>query len=85
MKDLGPKLWSMLHRGSAQFPFTFNHSIPCGDCRRRWQKIVAVNPPVYGDGWFAWTVMVHNLVNAEIGKPQMSLADAAALWGRPTA
>jgi hypothetical protein len=32
------------------------------------------------DDLFAWTVMLHNIVNAELGKPQMPLETARELY-----
>ena len=30
--------------------------------------------------YFEWTVAQHNLVNARLGKPQLSVADAHRIW-----
>lgn len=39
-------------------------------------------PPRYDspEEWFAWTVEFHNLVNRKLGKPEMTLEHALALW-----
>lgn len=91
---VGPKLWTELHRHALSLPGApiektlrlwlddFARRLPCGDCRSHWKKMVKATPPDLSGAaaFFAWTVARHNEVNARLGKPAMSVADALALW-----
>lgn len=51
--------------------------VPCGECRRHGQRIIADNPmpeTATPDEQYAWTVDRHNDVNRLLGKPEWSLA-----------
>ncbi len=51
------------------------------DCASKYAKIEEANPPRFDDS-FAWTVEVHNSVNADIVPPKriVSLAEALSIW-----
>lgn len=53
----------------------------CATCKTKFEKILLVIPPVFGDGWEYFTFAVHNIVNADIGKPVVSWPDACEFWG----
>ncbi len=78
--------WGILHRYALQHPRpdpawldAFALRLPCTGCREHWQATVQRTPP--GDAFFAWTVMVHNEVNARLGKPLLTIEAALARWG----
>ena len=88
------ELWKELHTNAignnksndAIFLANFGRKIPryttgCS-CREFWNNWVRQNPPIYtpSSAYFDWTVKVHNAVNAKLGKPQMSIEDAIAIW-----
>ena len=88
------QLWKELHTNAignnrsndAIFLSNFGRKIPryttgCS-CREFWNNWVRQNPPIYtpAGAYFAWTVKAHNAVNAKLGKPQMSVEDAIAIW-----
>ena len=75
----GRELWAELHDrpdADAAYIADFIRRIPCGECRGHWLQILAEHPPRFGDEWFDWTVQVHNAVNAHLGKPQTTPAEA---------
>lgn len=43
-------------------------SIGCG-CLQWLRDYLKDNPPVYGEGWYEWTVRLHDAVNTKLGKP----------------
>lgn len=81
----GRALWTELHQ-SLGVDLTWLNGwlirLPCGDCRTEAEKFIADLPPDFGDGWFAWGVAFHNSVNGKLGKPRLTLEDAAAIWGK---
>ncbi|MGA2229477.1 MAG: ERV1/ALR-related protein [Tepidisphaeraceae bacterium] len=86
----GAELWGELHRWALSCDPThasnwlgqFALRIPCGDCRRHWLDLVREIPPFFStaDEAFAWTVTLHNRINAQLGKPALLLADARQRW-----
>ena len=79
----GPWLWSTVHAAESpneELIDGVTRALPCGECRGHWLLLLAATPPDFGEGWFAWTVRAHNLVNERLGKPPMSLASARARW-----
>lgn len=63
-----------------QFFTLIGSVIPCSRCRRHYMEHLATEP-VSGylksqEDLFAWTVLIHNLVNVELGKPLVSVPDA---------
>lgn len=84
----GPKLWRELHLRAltvaqgvddSAWLGMFIGSLPCPDCRVHFAGIVTGHPPRW-DEYFEWTVGVHNLVNATLGKPAFSLDEARAFY-----
>lgn len=82
----GPRMWGELHRralsvGGADSTWlqNFGASIPCGECRAHWTAAVIENPPQW-DGYFEWTVFMHNAVNVRLGKPIVTVEEARSLW-----
>lgn len=85
----GNLLWSALHRRALAVPAGesdaawlagFRQAIPCGDCRKHWDAMLAATPPDWS-AYFAWTVARHNEVNRRLGKPEMGLEEALQRWG----
>lgn len=79
----GRKLWAELHakrNADQQWFESWLKRVPCGECRTGAKAILEQLPPVFGDGWFEWTVNFHNKVNEKLGKPQFTLDEARALW-----
>lgn len=71
--------------GYRQFYTSLQYVIPCKKCQEHLQanlaKLPIDNALVAGrDALFAWTVALHNLVNAATGKPEMELDKARELW-----
>lgn len=71
--------------GYRQFYTSLQYVIPCKKCQEHLQanlaKLPIDNALVAGrDALFAWTVALHNLVNAATGKPEMELEKARELW-----
>jgi hypothetical protein len=63
-----------------QLPFI----LPCASCARHLQENLA-HLPVEGhlqgkESLFAWSVQLHNMVNRQLGKPEVPLAEARAHW-----
>lgn len=59
--------------------------IPCLKCSLNYKRHLDEVPPLDGfmgsrDDLFRWTVTLHNIVNAELGKPQMPLEKARELY-----
>ena len=85
------ELWIELHKHALEYTGTndyayiskFGKRIPryttgCS-CQEFWNKWIYLHPPDYND-YFAWTVKVHNAVNAKLNKPQMSVEDALKIY-----
>lgn len=83
----GSKEWAELHRRTlnwsgdddSEWLKEFRLHLPCGECRRHWDGMVARTPPDWAN-YFAWTVDRHNEVNAKLGKPVMSIETARQTW-----
>jgi hypothetical protein len=90
----GRRLWAELHRWAiafrggpqeaARWLQEFAGKVPqagCG-CRAEWDADIDRNPPPqdHPEELFEWTVVVHNVVNLKLGKPQVSLQEARDLW-----
>ena len=90
IREQGPSMWADLHRRSlagaidARWLDGFTARVPCGDCRRHWQGVLAEHP-LPTDGQFEWSVRVHAAVSRRIGKPEMSVEDARRIWSAPAA
>lgn len=77
-------LWAELHSQANPTPEWFADwlkRIPrfgCS-CAKDFAAILQANPIRYDD-YFAWSVEVHNAVNRKLGKPELSVEDASAIW-----
>ena len=83
MEETGPSLWREIHchrAADGSFIQRIDQQIPCGDCRRHWQALLQQRPPEFSEGWFAWTVWLHNEINARLNKPLMTVEEAQAIW-----
>lgn len=68
-----------------QFFHSLPHLLPCSVCSDHMLENLKAKPvDLYLDGGreslFKWSVDFHNLVNAQIGKPEWSVEDAFLLW-----
>lgn len=64
------------------------HILPCEACQEHYRELLdELRGPLetaLGKGdLFEWSVRLHNEVNAALGKPQMSLERARAIWSTP--
>lgn len=50
------------------------------NCKRDWTKLLIDNP-LPKSQQFAWTVKLHNMVNTKLGKPNLTVEEAHAIWG----
>ena len=85
----GPNLWGTLHllclagTITPNFVREFANIIPCPMCAGHFAELIAENPLPESDDpivLFRWSVHVHNLVNARIGKPILEPEQAMARW-----
>lgn len=85
----GPNLWGTLHllclAGTITPNFVQEYAsvIPCPMCAGHFAEVLKENPlPVSDDplALFRWSVHVHNLVNARLGKPIFSPEQAMEHW-----
>jgi hypothetical protein len=68
---------------NAQWMLNFMDRLPKGrcQCRGHWVDYLKKHPPDWSkEGWFVWTVQVHNAVNVRLGKAVVSLAEAREMW-----
>jgi hypothetical protein len=56
--------------------------LPCGPRRTHYLERLGANPPDLGtrDGYFAWTVALHNAVNVTRGRDEWTLCKSIARW-----
>lgn len=81
--------WKELHtykltgdrKKDARWLMNFGNRIRSGSCqcRKNWQLHLFINP-VRWDDFFAWTVEMHNIVNALLKKPAVTLVEARKQW-----
>ena len=85
----GPNLWGTLHllclagTITPNFVQEFAKVIPCPMCAGHFAEVLKENPLPESDDplvLFRWSVHVHNLVNARIGKPILEPEQAMARW-----
>ncbi len=87
LSDQGPAKWAEFHRRTllmegvddSTWLIVFASKLPCGDCKQHWQAMVLRTPPDFSR-YFAWGVDRHNEVNRRLGKPELTEAEARALW-----
>lgn len=90
----GAEKWGQLHRWALlgegnDIPRRlwlerFGFSLPCGECRREWRKLLAQNPaPLEASPFelFIWTVDRHDDVRRRLGQEPFGIAAALALYG----
>jgi len=85
----GPNLWGTLHllclagTITPNFVQEFASVIPCPMCAGHFAEVLKENPFPESDDplvLFRWSVHVHNLVNARLGKPIFSPEQAMERW-----
>jgi hypothetical protein len=83
------KLWEELHKHvlSENTPIWFDEwqkRIPCGECRKHWEKLIEDFPPVFKSNFdfFKWGIEAHNKVNFRLGKPIFTIQQAIEKWDR---
>ena len=63
---------------------SFTLVLPCPACQMHFREVLQQFPLEEslntGEDLFTWSVAVHNIVNARLGKPQVSLKDAVYYW-----
>lgn len=72
--------WNPLHEKQNPTPEWFadwESKIPCGICRNNYKRLRI--EPRFND-WFRFTWELHNIINAELDREQISLDDAYRLW-----
>jgi hypothetical protein len=89
----GPRFWAELHlfalrhmgEDSSEWFGAWIDDLPFGECpcAKHLHEYLKENPPDWED-FFLWTVDLHNAVNDRIGKPTISVDDAAELWQNRT-
>lgn len=84
----GQFAWAKLHSYTGNDPQwldLWQYFIPqrC-DCKDGYQKILEEMPPDFTspEAFFAWGVRLHNAVNAKLGKPELTIDEAKAIWRR---
>lgn len=78
----GRELWSELHTSvTVDTLAEWERRIPSFGCtcRKFYDEWKASNPP-RKDDFFAWTVELHNAVNAKLGKPKITIDEARQIW-----
>jgi len=85
----GPNLWGTLHllcltgTITSNFVQEFASVIPCPMCAGHFVELLKENPFPESDDplvLFRWSVHIHNLVNARLGKPIFSTEQAVEHW-----
>lgn len=90
----GPYFWSVIHMTAlsagkelppdkAQAYLRFYESmpdvLPCAQCGKHLRENLVILPPDSTD-LFRWTVDLHNLVNSQLNKPEISYEKALRYW-----
>lgn len=97
----GPPLWDILHYVTFHYnPSTTTpkqierlflqhvpNLLPCEPCRKHYCGYVKKNPITTRsrESLSRWLVKIHNLTNAQLGKPQMKYEDAVRRYNTPYA
>lgn len=86
----GAHLWAAWHRRALSWPGGDDTAwvnrevllrLPCGECSRHAKAYLADHPPYFtAADYFAWTVAFHNAVNARLGRPTWTVAEARLRW-----
>ena len=74
-----PKINDQFHY--KRFYLDIQYILPCDKCRRHYRvhmKRLPINPFLRGGrkALFAWVLRIHNMVNADLGKPTLSASQA---------
>lgn len=82
-------IYALTHRPNpherAAWLKNWSESIPCGDCKKEGRKYIKSHPlPVAAspEEFFSWSVQFHNFVSSKLGKPQLTVEEAKAIWTR---
>lgn len=56
--------------------------ISCGSCKAHLEELLKALPTDYSskEGFFKWTVEIHNMVNKKLEKPIVSVEEALLIW-----
>ena len=82
-------LWQLLHtykyesEEDAKIWFeAWKGKISCGSCKAHLEELLKALPTDYSskEGFFKWTVEIHNMVNKKLGKVEISVEEAILLW-----
>ncbi len=78
----GRELWSELHTSvTIETIPAWEEKIPNFACKcKAFYNAWRIDHPPRKDDFFAWTVELHNAVNAKLGKPTLTLDEARQLW-----
>lgn len=57
------------------------YTLPCGKCRRHYRNVfnrLPINPFLRGGraSLFSWVLRIHNMINTELGQPQLTASQA---------
>lgn len=92
MEKDGPEIWRALHVAALEWngdrqrlANAINRTttaVPCGECKKHWIEMIQQKPITAktAEEFFALTVEWHNEVNARLGKPQLTIEEAKAIY-----
>jgi hypothetical protein len=73
-------------RAAKEFFESLTHLIPCPTCKMHYADHIKANPITPSldtrKDLFRWTIVIHNLVNKDLGKPQYTEGDSIAFYHR---
>lgn len=80
-----PNVLTQEHKAAFQaLVESYTKVLPCSMCQNHFAEVLQKYPLQdnieTSDQLFLWSVIVHNAVNANIGKPQMNPVDALYYW-----
>ena len=84
--DQGRNAWELLHMkqdaDEEWFQWWLETAVPQYGCMcvTFVNAYTAHTPPVFEEGWFQWTVDLHNAVNMKLEKDTMTLEEALDVW-----
>lgn len=82
-------LWKLLHtyqyesEENTKIWFeSWKSKISCGNCKAHLEELLKILPVDYSskEGFFKWTVEIHNMVNKKLEKPIISVEEALLIW-----
>lgn len=76
---------NMVRASYKEFYLNLWKVVPCLKCSVNYRRHLEELPPIDGflgsrDDLFKWTVALHNIVNVELGKPQMDVETAKSIY-----